>query len=114
VPLPTKSRSAGRQNSKKLLGSERCNDDAPHFQLRLLPFELAPGLPATNTPHCGVTPHHSAMLTLFPGDQVFRQYEGCVGNPEVFPFSLPNLGADEIFSTGVSTGEHAVIVVSRM
>lgn len=59
-------------------------------------------------------PPPNRMLTLFPGDQVFRQYEGCVGNSEVFPFSLPNLGADEIFSTGVSTGEHAVIVVSRM
>ncbi|BAP77606.1 hypothetical protein MT1_0430 [Pseudomonas sp. MT-1] len=44
--------------------------------------------------------------------QVFRQYEGCVGNPNAFPFSFPNIGADEIVSTGVSTGEHAVIVVS--
>jgi hypothetical protein len=68
----------------------------------------------TAFPNCGVTPRHSAMLTLFPGDQVFRQHEGCVGNPEVFPFSFPNLGADEIFSTGVCAGEHAVIVVSRM
>ncbi|MCY1525600.1 hypothetical protein D9M68_605840 [compost metagenome] len=46
-PMPTKSRGADRQDSKKLLGSERCNDDTPHLQPQLLTFELAPGLPAT-------------------------------------------------------------------
>lgn len=46
-PSPTRSRGADRQNSKKLLGSERCNDAAPHLKPRLLTFELAPGLPAT-------------------------------------------------------------------
>jgi hypothetical protein len=30
------------------------------------------------------------------------------------PFSIPNLGADQIFSTGVSTAEHPVILVSRI
>jgi|SynMetStandDraft_1070027.scaffolds.fasta_scaffold01357_8 hypothetical protein len=31
-PLPTRSRGAGRQNSKKLLGSERCHDNAPDLK----------------------------------------------------------------------------------
>ena len=65
-PLPTKSRGAGRQNSKKLLGPERCNDDAPHLYPQLLIFEFAAGLPATTAVAELKIPQYHRANSLFP------------------------------------------------
>jgi len=65
-PLPTKSRGAGRQNSKKLLGPERCNDDAPHLYPQLLIFEFAAGLTATTAVAELIIPQYHRGNSLFP------------------------------------------------
>lgn len=65
-PLPTKSRGAGRQNSKKLLGPERCNGDAPHLYPQLLIFEFAAGLPATTPVADLKIPQYHRANSLFP------------------------------------------------